>query len=1030
MSANIISSLTEENRDLQKQMQIGCMNGIFQLFDRHYFVTGRRVSSSHNHKRLLQGANHSKESKAATNKAIVKKDLDLALKHKPRVSDESPRTDSPSFSCTSTSASTLDGGNKTVHSGPPHSDQSNSFQSPTGTPRQQKNPLLHSSHRSVDLRDVIKDSMQREHRALSVKTAGKEERRDNTMKHIDSPRPSPQVKSGQQRVARLDGSIHTLPEPQQAPRSSREEKDAPLRRTQKDLPRFSCDGRETRDAFKSSTKLKDLPRLSLDSRESSLRSSVSESRLHFILRDLKRDNGNTTQTSDMNQEPGSNKRPPSNVVVKLMGLEAFPDSEDEVTKFHARPDRGFQMKSSDKASEKNTQPRAFSPLNVQKDPATPHLRSTGVVTKPASNSKFPLEPAPWRQPDASQDAPRTVNGSISSSATHASTVYGEIEKRITELEFRKSGKDLRALKQILEAMQKSRKRIEIQNREESDLESETSKSSLDYIRGNQVTRASNCQRNQSYPLGQSKGSSSRKRLNASTIISKGARSTNSSSTAFITTDAAGHQRLQTQNTPYRREDSAKDLTPRNSAPKGTNAWNSYTNKKRTGKPSKAVQTSRAPQLVKAENYAAFGRTSGSISPRFQGKKPGTEKQYRATSPSTEPSKGRRKSGKPPAESNSLTRNVKPQSTSLQRGNYKVSSNNNTRNISHQGDTASVQSESNSSLASQMEMEITSTSSIEIGVKPKIKPKEKDFAARLNEDMTFAELAIPATEQPSPVSILDATFYREDSPSPVKKISTAFQEYGTPELDEVEWDLDNLDQVRLMGSKTGDEFNQKEIEKVENLVRRLILLATSHDEASMSRIATLCRSPNPDHRYITKLLLASGLIKGSNTFSTAIQLHSSGHVINPNLYHVLEQTEQYIELANQEHERKFSPSKSEKKIHRKILFDTVNEILARKLASENPFVATRRKIKTEEELLMELYSEIDHLQAFPDCNLEDDDDLGCIPGEWADCRGEIPALVLDIERLIFKDLITEVLTDEGVGMHDWPKRQGRKLFTEY
>lgn len=650
--------------------------------------------------------------------------MDLALKYKPQFSDESPRTSSPSFSCTSTSSSSLDGG-KMVQSGP----QSNSFQNPTGTPLQQQNLSRHSSQRSVDLRDVIKDSMQREHRALSVKTAGKEERRGNTMKHIDSPRPSPQLKSGQQRAARLDGSIRTLAKPQQVPRSSREEKDAPLRYNQKDLPRFSYDGRETRDAFKSSTKLKDLPRLSLDSRESSLRSSVSESRLHYILKDLKRDNGNTTQTLYTNQEPGSNKRPPSNVVVKLMGLEAFPDSnsrnEDEVRKFQTFPDRDSQMRSSDKTSERNTQSPAFSPLNVQKDPPTPHLRDTGLVMKPTSNSKFPLEPAPWRQLDASQDTPRTVSGSISTSATHASsTVYGEIEKRISELEFRKSGKDLRALKQILEAMQKSRKRIEIQNREESDLESETSKSS-----SNQITRASNCQSNHCYSLGQSKGSNSPKRFNASTVISKGERSTNSRSTVLVTTDAGGLQRLQTQNTSCRREDSidkpsAKDLTPRNSASKDTNVWNSYTDKKRTGKPSKAAQTSRAPQLLKAENYTAFGRSSGSVSPRFQGKKLGTDKQYRATNPSTEPNKGRRRSSKSPAESDSPTRNVKPQSTSLQKCNNKVSSNNNTRNISHQGDTASVQSESNSSLASQIEMEITSTSSIEISGKQNIKPKDK------------------------------------------------------------------------------------------------------------------------------------------------------------------------------------------------------------------------------------------------------------------------------------------------------------------
>lgn len=41
-------------------------------------------------------------------------------------------------------------------------------------------------------------------------------------------------------------------------------------------------------------------------------------------------------------------------------------------------------------------------------------------------------------------------------------------------------------------------------------------------------------------------------------------------------------------------------------------------------------------------------------------------------------------------------------------------------------------------------------------------------------MSMSEPAIATMEQPSPVSVLDATFYRDESPSPVKKISNAFK----------------------------------------------------------------------------------------------------------------------------------------------------------------------------------------------------------------------------------------------------------------
>lgn len=43
MAAKLLHSLADDNPDLQKQ--IGCMTGIFQLFDRHPTLTARRSSS-------------------------------------------------------------------------------------------------------------------------------------------------------------------------------------------------------------------------------------------------------------------------------------------------------------------------------------------------------------------------------------------------------------------------------------------------------------------------------------------------------------------------------------------------------------------------------------------------------------------------------------------------------------------------------------------------------------------------------------------------------------------------------------------------------------------------------------------------------------------------------------------------------------------------------------------------------------------------------------------------------------------------
>jgi len=52
MAAKLLHSLADDNPDLQKQ--IGCMTGIFQIFDRHQVLTGRRLNT----KMLPPGNSH------------------------------------------------------------------------------------------------------------------------------------------------------------------------------------------------------------------------------------------------------------------------------------------------------------------------------------------------------------------------------------------------------------------------------------------------------------------------------------------------------------------------------------------------------------------------------------------------------------------------------------------------------------------------------------------------------------------------------------------------------------------------------------------------------------------------------------------------------------------------------------------------------------------------------------------------------------------------------------------------------------
>ena len=47
--------------------------------------------------------------------------------------------------------------------------------------------------------------------------------------------------------------------------------------------------------------------------------------------------------------------------------------------------------------------------------------------------------------------------------------------------------------------------------------------------------------------------------------------------------------------------------------------------------------------------------------------------------------------------------------------------------------------------------------------------------------------------------------------------------------------------------------------------------------------------------------------------------------------------------------------------------------------------------------------------------------------WTDFHGYLPGVVLDVERLLFKDLVDEVVIGESSGLRVKPSVRRRKLF---
>lgn len=632
-----------------------------------------------------------------------------SVKEKHGVSTESSKTSFSSSSCSS-SFSSMDYNRTSQLESPAFSHtifpeistREFPIYQPNGSPQLSRKSLDDSpqlSQKSVDLRDVVKDSIHREARGILVRTAAKNEAGYQNLKYIDSPRPMQQPKSANTRPSNLNESCRYLPRLGDAGWSSNERKDGSLVAA-KDTRRFSCDGRESRDGLKSTIKLKELPRLSLDSRECSLRCSTIDRKSNCLPGDLCREKGD-----DLNQqqEPGSYRRP-SSVVAKLMGLEIIPDSPThnhiQTGQTESRSDVICDpfSKSSRKTNDSKQNWTSSSPRqHSHEKPTSPRLRNADSVKKPIASSRCPIEPAPWRQQEGSKGqtpalktASKVENSSLS--------VYGEIEKRLAQLEFKKSGKDLRALKQILEAMQKTKEVLESRKDCTSNLVSQT-RSSLVQTSSNQISPAI-------------KGAQAVKTFKSPIVIIKPAKCDGKATDLASAVSRSGLRRIQTGDSGDTRKmmtvkQMTKDLTPRSTTLRGASTQNvTMMDKNTTVKTFRLIDTSKETPPTTGDNTKS-DKGSGNMNLRLQQKKIGSEKHSRYTIPSSESSRTRRQPNRQKTESGSPCRKYKGRSVNLQQIDNQLTESTNLREFSHQGDTSSVQSESNISIASTADTEITS-----------------------------------------------------------------------------------------------------------------------------------------------------------------------------------------------------------------------------------------------------------------------------------------------------------------------------------
>ncbi|KAK1383527.1 Protein LONGIFOLIA like [Heracleum sosnowskyi] len=996
--------------DIQKQ--IGCMNGIFQLFGR---------ANSNNHKRLPPGTcqsnNLEMEQNCTTQESLKNVPAQFRKEKKLMTTVELSRT-SCSSSCSSSTFSSADC-NKTSQSEPSSSCHSN-FPEMTSlvSPPKQPNSSLQLSRKSVDLRDIVKDSMYKQSPGLSVKTNTKYEKAYEAIKQKDSPRPLQQNKHVQSEVDRRDVSLRVLGKLRDGPWKANEERYSALPLASRDSPRYSYDETKSREKMKSTTKFKELPRLSLDSREHSPRIHSSEYRRNQLSRNDEAARI-PSQIITENQEPGSNKKP-SAIVARLMGFEPITDSVPtegqviEVKSCLLEDSETISPSLKVCAGNRKNNDSGLPKINCKKS-VSPRFKNDSLFTDSTSSLTFPEEQAPRTQTVNNQGSQRqSMNYQTASTELPLASisVYSEIKKRLSELEFGKAGKDLRALKQTIEAMEKTREGLDSNKNEKKNLNSEpcTSQSSSN----ESLNQASTLRRKCNSPVSPTNTSPK----NCGTQIVKRKPAKASDNTVIPTDDKSCIQKIlsgdnaeNTKNFVERRL--ARKISPRNNYRRDSSSWPlPYLEEKKISEPVKVLQHPKASQQTGRENLANFRKSSRNIRPLLQQKKYGMEKLPAFTTQSSDMKMSRRRPIKLPTESSTPTRRHGQKSANPQSRDDQISrSTTHPENMNHRKGRSGIQSQNVIQLDVQIDRESRGTYPMkEITIPYTLKdPNKKDATSKYAEERLIAELTAPM-EQPSPVSVLDITFYEEDIPSPVKKISSAFQDNESSNGDESE--LSTMYKDRLQNSR-GSKNDQRMLDDVVHLVHELGLLNSNRVIASTNHSESLV---NPDHRYIAEILLSTGLLRNLGSSTTTIQINPAGLSVNPELYHVLEQdTQLALEPLNEYSVR----SKTREKVQRKLVFDAVSEIL---LEGSADFRSIRNKLgertMSGEKLLEELCMKLDEQQATPDDSLYDiDDELTSIlrvditnkSGNWKGYSSQISGLVLDLERMIFKDLIGEIVS---------------------
>ncbi|CAK9218403.1 unnamed protein product [Sphagnum troendelagicum] len=290
------------------------------------------------------------------------------------------------------------------------------------------------------------------------------------------------------------------------------------------------------------------------------------------------------------------------------------------------------------------------------------------------------------------------------------------------------------------------------------------------------------------------------------------------------------------------------------------------------------------------------------------------------------------------------------------------------------------------------------------------------------------------DQPSPVSVLDNFHFQEEDltpsqrpskSSPIDSLEDAFESPQRDHLEEAQAALNGLaDIIGCTKDLSNQEFLHLNKQRVE--IQLPIDSVPGTDLPSNSHGICLW-DKDEEREYVRDILVASGVTDYCLQWT-------GGYIMDLTHFGDLESNQRHQQQPsntkeNDAHYERLQTCSEKEALGRRVLFDATNEILVQKLDPVKfiplPWIGRdqpqlQQKPARQHQLVQEIWDELQHVPCVQSEDVNDTlytillKDLHKTAKQWTGMDGELGEISLEVERMIVKELIEEIVKDLASG----------------